>query len=84
MYRMGDLAVGGYMAVAVVVIDRSQYYSRSRQCGRPVGIRPELVRNPIINVLIQHTFKLNFLFVEKYTEIPFDYMKLFPVDHKSP
>ena len=28
--------------------------------------------------------QLNFLFVEKFTVIPFEYMKLFPVDHKSP
>ena len=39
------------------------------------GIRPE----PLINGLIQHTFKLNFLSVEKWTVIPLDKTKNFPV-----
>ena len=43
-----------------------------------------LGRNPLINGLIQHTQKINFLFVEQFPVIPFDYKKLFPVDHKSP
>ena len=43
-----------------------------------------LAHNPLINGLIQHTFKKKILFVEKFPVIPFDYMKLFPVDHKSP
>ena len=64
----------------------SQYYGCSRQYGRPVGARCSmgLVRNPLINGLIKHTFKFNFLFVEKFTVIPVDYTKLFSVDHKSP
>ena len=37
----------------------SQFYGRSRQRGRPVGA--------LINALIQHTLKINFLFVEKFT-----------------
>ena len=51
----------------------SQYYGRSGQCGRPVGARCSigLGRNPLINDLIQHTFKLNFLCLEKFTVIPF-------------
>ena len=45
----------------------TQYYGRIRQWGRPVGARYSmgLGRNPLINGLIQHTFNLNFLFVEK-------------------
>ena len=41
---------------------RPQYYGRSRQCGCPVGARCSmgLGKNPLINSLIQHTFKLNF------------------------
>ena len=52
----------------------AQYYGRNRQCGRPVGAQCSmgLGLNPLINGLIQHTFKLNFLFVEKLTVIPFD------------
>ena len=55
-------------------IANAQYYGRSRQCGRPVGARCSmgLGRNLLINGLIQHTFNLNFLFVEKFTVIPFD------------
>ena len=34
-------------------------------------------RNPLINGLIQHTFKLNFIIVKKITVIPFDKQKLF-------
>ena len=64
----------------------TRLYGRSRQCGRPVGARCSmgLGRNPLINGLIQHTFKLYILFLEKFTVIPFDWTKLFPVDHKSP
>ena len=42
-------------------------YGCSRQCGRPVGAPCSmgLGRNPLINGLIQHTFKFNFLLVEK-------------------
>ena len=38
----------------------SQFYGRSRQCGRPVVAWCSfgLVRNPLINGLIQHTFIL--------------------------
>ena len=43
-----------------------------------------LGRNPLINGLIQNTFKINVLFVEKYIAIPFNQTKLFLVDHKSP
>ena len=52
----------------------SQYYGRSRQFSRPVGVRCSmgLGRNPLIDGLFQHTFKFNFLLVEKFTEIPFD------------
>ena len=65
---------------------RSQYYGRSRQCDRPVGAQCSmgLGQNPLINGLIQHTFKLYFLYLEKFTVIPFDQTKLFPVDHNSP
>ena len=51
-----------------------QYYGRSIQCDCPIGARCSmgLGRNPLINGLIQHTFKLDFLFVEKFTVIPFD------------
>ena len=53
---------------------QSQFYGRSRQCGRLVGAPCSmgLGRNPLINGLIQHTFKINFLFVEKFPVIPFD------------
>ena len=52
----------------------SQFYGRSRQRGRPVGARclTGLGRNPLLNALIQHTLKINFLFVEKFTVIPWD------------
>ena len=43
-----------------------------------------LGRNPLLNDLIQQTFKLNFFFVEKFTVIPFDETKLFLDDHNSP
>ena len=61
-------------------------YGRSRQCGRPVGAGCSmgLGRNLLINGLIQHTFKIFFLYVEKFTVIPFYWTKLFPVDKKSP
>ena len=45
----------------------AQLYDCSRQCGRPVraqcsmGFGP----NPLINGLIQHSFKLNILFLER-------------------
>ena len=57
----------------------SQFYGLSRQCGRPVRARcsMELGRNPLINGLIQHTFQINFLFVEKFPVIPFDQTKFF-------
>ena len=50
---------------------RAQLYGRSRQCGCSVGARCSigLGRNPLKNVLIQHTFKLNILFVEKFIVI---------------
>ena len=38
--------------------------------------------NPLINDLIQHTFKINFLFVEKFTVIHLGLDKKNPVDHK--
>ena len=65
---------------------KARLYGRSRQCSRPVGARWSmgLGRNQLINGLIQHTFKLNILFLQKYTVISFDSTKLFPVDHKSP
>ena len=53
---------------------RAQLNECSRQCSRPVlaqcsrGFGP----NPLINGLILHTFKLNILFLEKFTEIHFD------------
>ena len=52
----------------------AQLYGCSRPCSRPVlaqrsmGFGP----NPLINGLIQHTFKLNILFLEKFTVIHFD------------
>ena len=65
---------------------RPQLYGCIRQCGRPDGARCSirLGRNPLINGLIQHTFKLNILFEEKFTVIHFDQKTLFPVNHKSP
>ena len=64
----------------------TQYYGRNRQCGRPVGTQCSmgLGRNPLINGLIQHTFKLNILFVEKIIVIHFDQRNFFPVDPNSP
>ena len=57
-----------------VIENITQHYGRSRQCGRPVVALCSmgLGRNPLINGLIKHTFKINFLFVEKFTKIPFD------------
>jgi len=51
-----------------------QFYGCSRQCGRLVRARcsMELGWNPLINGLIQHTFKFNILFLEKFTVIHFD------------
>ena len=51
-----------------------QFYGRSRQCSRLVGAKCSmgLGRNPLINGLIQHTLKINFLFIEKFTAIPLD------------
>ena len=72
------------LAISASFILNSQFNGRSRQCGRLVLARMGLGQNPLINGLIQYTFKLNFLFLEKFTVIPFDYTKLFPVDHKSP
>ena len=45
----------------------AQLYGCSRQCGRPVGARCSMGfgPNPLINGLIQHTFKFNILFLEK-------------------
>ena len=64
----------------------SQLYGCRRQCGRPVGARCSMGfwPNTLINGLIQHTFKLNILLLEKITVIHFDWTKLFPVHHKSP
>ena len=44
-----------------------QLYGCSRQCGRPVWARCSMGfgPNPLINGLIQHTFKLNILFFRK-------------------
>ena len=52
----------------------AQLYGRSRQCNCPVGARGSmgLGWNQLINSLSQHTFKLNILFVDKFTEIHFD------------
>ena len=64
----------------------SQLYGCSRQCGRLVGAQCSMGfgPNPLINGLIQHTLKLDiFFFIEKFTVIHFDQMKLFPVHHKS-
>ena len=48
-----------------------QFYGRS---GRPVRARCSmgLGRKPLLNGLIHHTFKISFLFVEKFPVIPFD------------
>ena len=50
----------------------TQFYGRSRQCGPLAGAQFSmgLGRNPLINGLIQHTFQINFLFVEKFPVIP--------------
>ena len=63
-----------------------QLYGCSRQCGRPVGARCSMGfgPNPLINGLIQQTFKLNIIFLEKFTLIHFDWTTLFPFHHKSP
>ena len=47
---------------------QAQFYGRIRQCGRLVRAQCSmgLGRNPIINSLIQYTFKINFVFVEKF------------------
>ena len=52
----------------------SRLYGRSRQCSCPVGARCSmgLGRNQLINGLNQHIFKLNILFIKKFTVIPFD------------
>ena len=52
----------------------SQLHDCSKQCGHPVGARfsTGFGPNPLINGLIQHTFKLNILFVEKITVIHFE------------
>ena len=44
----------------------------------------EFHSNPLINGLIQHSFKIHLLFVEHFYVVPLDYTKRFPVDHKSP
>ena len=64
----------------------AQLYDCGRQCGRPVGARCSMGfgPNPLINGLLQHTFKLNILFLEKFTVIHFDQTKLFPINWKSP
>ena len=51
-----------------------QLYGCSRQCSRPVLARCSIGfgPNPLINGLIQHTFKLNILLLEKFTVIHFD------------
>ena len=52
----------------------AQLYECSRQCSHPVLARCSMGfgPNPKINGLIQHTFKLNILFLEKFTVIHFD------------
>ena len=64
---------------------RAQFYGRSKQCGCPVGARCSMGLGwyPLMNSLIQHTFKINFLFVEIFPILHFDLTKLFPVDQKS-
>ena len=56
----------------IQMIGHAQLYGRSRQCGRPVGalIEWEFRSNPLINGFIQHTFKINLLFVEHFQVIP--------------
>ena len=46
----------------------------TRRCSRPVLARCSMGfdPNPLINGLIMHTFKLNILFLEKFTVIHFD------------
>ena len=52
----------------------AQFYGCSRECGHPVGAQGSMGvgRNTLITGLIQHNFKLNFYFLEKFTVIPFD------------
>ena len=52
----------------------TQFYDCSRQCVCPVGARCSMGfgRYPLINALIQHNFKINFLFLEKFIVISFD------------
>ena len=57
IYVTGKHSVDGIFCVAVVAAADSAV--------NPLG----LTRNPLINGLIQHTFKI-FLFVEKFTVIP--------------
>ena len=62
-------------------VDHStQFYGRNRQCGHPVGAQCSmgLGRNPLINGLIQHTFKINFLLVAKIPSNTFQLDKTFP------
>ena len=64
----------------------TKLYGCSRQCSRPVLARCSMGfgPNPLINGLIQHTLKLNILFLEKFTVIHFDQTKLLSFHHKSP
>ena len=83
---MGGLHNQTFTGTLIVIFSTSrpgqsqaQLYDCSRQCSRPVlaqcsmGFGP----NPLINGLIQHTLKLNILFLEKFTVIHFDQTKLF-------
>ena len=65
--------------VAISMCLCAHLYGRSRQCGRPVGARCSmgLGQKPLTNGLIWHTFKLNIIFLEKFTEILLDWTKHF-------
>ena len=64
-----------FHTASIFSIGTTQFYGRTRQCRRLVGARCSrgLGRNPLINGLIQHTFKTFFsFFFEKFPVIPYD------------
>ena len=69
-----------------VTTTTAQLYGCSRQCSHPVLARCSMGfgPNPLMKGLIQHTFKLNILFLEKFTIIHCYKTKLLSFHHKSP
>ena len=62
------------LGVLYNLVQSTQLYGCSRQCGCPVGARCSIGfgPNPLINGLIQHTFKFNIFFLEKFKVIHCD------------